>query len=457
MSGHKEYPSHPSQHGVTAEDYVENYDRQQQHQHEQQYAQQQQYRQAQTGTPNPESVYSGDYDHTATQPDSEEFYYKHQEDHYEQPRELSGSPSNTFRDTPEPMSPHYRQHQQLEQQEKQEQTPMTRGKRFRLHILRTATVPRLRLLWACLAVFGTMSWLAIMPAYAFRNIFEPAHFSNPTYTFFLVATVGTSIAAIWQSLCPFLIRQSQRAILPRIINHPITQTTTIIISVILTILNFFSWIILASNSYGAKTNCHEGPLSNKGGYVTQCRGVNTAIVLNVIVFLLWIPIALVIVCGTMERGLWWWGEDDGWAQGNEAAISRGPNMMSEEEFDLKIGMRGKQARGTRGDQEQASQIDPESQYHDDMVQQPKPAYITPIASQFRQPSDAHMGLEDEESFDNAASPTQLEQWTYASSPTIARNLWTIQALSSSLCRTVSAPRGAFKAGFGDVTGCRTGR
>ncbi|KAF9968784.1 hypothetical protein BGZ70_007670 [Mortierella alpina] len=216
-----------------------------------------------------------------------------------------------------------------------------------------------------------MSWLALMPAYAFR--------------------------------------QSQRAILPRIINHPITQTTTIIISVILTILNFFSWIILASNSYGAKTNCHEGPLSNKGGYVTQCRGVNTAIVLNVIVFLLWIPIALVIVCGTMERGLWWWGEDDGWAQGKEAAISRGPNMMSEEEFDLKIGMRGKQARVTRGDQDRASQIDPESQYYDDMVEQPKPAYITPIASQFRQPSDADMGLEDGEGHDGAAAPTQYRK------------------------------------------------
>lgn len=180
MSEYSEYPFQhesatvaraESQRGVAAEDYSHHPDRQQQQQREQQYAQQQQDRQAHTGTPNPESVYCGDYDHTTTQPDSEEFYYKQQEDHHEQPRELSGSPSNTFRDTPEPMPPHYRQQQRREEQEQQEQqaqTPTTRGKRFRLYILRMATVPRLRLLWACLAVFGTMSWLALMPAYAFR-------------------------------------------------------------------------------------------------------------------------------------------------------------------------------------------------------------------------------------------------------------------------------------------------
>ncbi|KAF9212075.1 hypothetical protein BGZ59_007247 [Podila verticillata] len=197
---------------------------------------------------------------------------------------------------------------------------------LRLKVMRMATVKRLQLLWGLLALFGTMAWLALMPAYAFRNNVEPS-FKSPAYAFFIVATVGTSLSALWQSLCPFLIRQSQRALLPRIINHPATQTATILISVILTILNFFSWIILASNKdAGAKTNCEVGPFSDKDGYAAQCRGVNVAIVFGVIVFFLWIPISVVIVCGTIERGLWWWGEDDG---AYDEAIVKGSNMMSE--------------------------------------------------------------------------------------------------------------------------------
>lgn len=192
----------------------------------------------------------------------------------------------------------------------------------------------------------------------------------------LVATVGTTISAIWQSLCPYLIRKSQRDMMPRIINHPVTQTTTIVVSVILTILNFFSWIILASNTEaGAKTDCHTGPFSDRAGYVAQCRGVNTAIVLDVIVFLLWLPIALVIVCGTLERGLWWWGEDDG---AHARVIARGSNMMSEEEFDLKIGA-GRRAKANKGEHEGDGQDD----YEEEEIQRPRLAYVTPIASQFQ--------------------------------------------------------------------------
>ncbi|KAF9896977.1 hypothetical protein BX616_006399, partial [Lobosporangium transversale] len=43
----------------------------------------------------------------------------------------------------------------------------TRWKRMRLNVMKMATVERLQLLWALLALFGTMSWLAMMPAYAF--------------------------------------------------------------------------------------------------------------------------------------------------------------------------------------------------------------------------------------------------------------------------------------------------
>jgi hypothetical protein len=34
--------------------------------------------------------------------------------------------------------------------------------------MRMATVPRLQLLWGLLALFGSMAWLSMMPAYAFR-------------------------------------------------------------------------------------------------------------------------------------------------------------------------------------------------------------------------------------------------------------------------------------------------
>ncbi|KAF9932612.1 hypothetical protein FBU30_007758 [Linnemannia zychae] len=232
---------------------------------------------------------------------------------------------------------------------------VTRGKRIRLAVMRLATVERLQLLWALLALFV------------------------------LVATVGTSLSAIWQSLCPFLIRQSQRALLPRVINHPSTQTATIAVSIILTILNFFSWIILAADGdMGAHTDCKKGPLADKPGYVSQCQSVNVAIATNAIVFLLWIPISLVIICGTIERGLWWWGEDDGWAQGE--MIVGGSNMMSEEEFDRKIGgTSGSKWIKRRQTVFPAEEEQPEGMV---MIQQPKPAFVTPIASQFRSTNGA---------------------------------------------------------------------
>ncbi|KAG0055987.1 hypothetical protein BGZ83_006754 [Gryganskiella cystojenkinii] len=265
-------------------------------------------------------------------------------------------------DAVHPNSPTLNQHQ------------LSKYRAFRLLVMRMATVPRLQIFWGLLALFGNMSWMAITPAYAFRNKLGPTPYSNPSYTFFLIATVGTSLAAIWQSLCPVLIRQSQRSMFPRIINHPATQTTTIVVSVLLTACNFLSWIVLASYKDGAKTNCHEGPNSNVSGYVMQCKGVNVAIVLDVIVFLLWIPISLVIVCGTVERGLWWWGEDDGWAQGD--VMTKGANMMSEEEFDMKIGLGGRsRMRRNNGSQERIP--------HSQVIERPKPAFVTPIASQFQ--------------------------------------------------------------------------
>ncbi|KAG0046938.1 hypothetical protein BGZ83_007908 [Gryganskiella cystojenkinii] len=263
--------------------------------------------------------------------------------------------------------------------------PPTKWKRLRLKVMKMATVERLQLLWGLLATFGTISWLALMPAFAFRNKVGTNTFKDPAYTFFLVATVGTSLSAIWQSLCPFLIRQSQRALLPRIINHPSTQTATILISVILTILNFFSWIILASDKEdGAKTNCQVGPLADEPGYAAQCRSVNVAITTDALVFLLWIPISVVIVCGTIERGLWWWGEDDGWAQGE--TIVGGSNMMSEEERQTV------HPDNLRQQQQQEQMV---------MIQQPKPAFVTPIASQFRRSTVAvgaggMSGLENED-------------------------------------------------------------
>ncbi|GJJ68589.1 hypothetical protein EMPS_00935 [Entomortierella parvispora] len=261
----------------------------------------------------------------------------------------------------------------------------TKWKKFRLRVMKMATVERLQLLWALLAILGTISWIALMPALGFRHKVDDKMFKVSVYTFFLVATIGTSLSAIWQSLCPFLIRQSQRALLPRIINHPATQTATILISVILTILNFFSWIILASNEdAGAKTNCQEGPLSKEAGYTAQCRGVNVAVATDAVVFLLWIPISVVIVCGTIERGLWWWGEDDGWAQ-NEAIVG-GSNMMSEEEFDMKIGMGGSKQIQRRQTVHPDNQAISSPRQEMVMIQQPKPAFVTPIASQFRSTS-----------------------------------------------------------------------
>lgn len=122
-----------------------------------------------------------------------------------------------------------------------------------------------------------------------------------------------------------------------------------------------------------------GPLATKPGYLSQCRAVNVAIAVDAVVFLLWIPISVVIVCGTVERGLWWWGEDDGWAQGEGIG---GSNMMSEEEFDMKIGVGGSKRIKRR---QTVFPTEEEQAEHPGMVmiQQPKPAFVTPIASQFR--------------------------------------------------------------------------
>lgn len=49
-----------------------------------------------------------------------------------------------------------------------EPTPRTKGSLFREKVMGMATVRTLRILWGLLALFGTMSWLALMPAYAFR-------------------------------------------------------------------------------------------------------------------------------------------------------------------------------------------------------------------------------------------------------------------------------------------------
>ncbi|KAF9314713.1 hypothetical protein BG003_003908 [Podila horticola] len=317
-------------------------------------------------------------------------------------------------------------------------------KNIRLKFMRMATVKRLQLLWGLLALFGTMAWISLMPAYAFRNKVEP-EFKSPAYAFFVVATVGTSLSAVWQSLCPFLIRQSQRALLPRIINHPATQTATILISVILTILNFFSWIILASNKDGAKTNCETGPFSSEAGYVAQCRGVNVAIVLGVIVFFLWIPISVVIVCGTIERGLWWWGEDDG---AHAEAIVKGSNMMSEEEFDLKISGQGKSIK-------RRQTVHPENlRDQQQMIQQPKPAFVTPIASQFRSTTgDVVENNEDEEYFTPSSyrrhqrqrKQQQQQQQQQALQPGEPRRGLTHRASNSSLSSRLST---FFGAGWG---------
>ncbi|KAF9985367.1 hypothetical protein BGZ65_011020, partial [Modicella reniformis] len=183
----------------------------------------------------------------------------------------------------------------------------------------------------------------------------------------MVATVSTSIAAIWQSLCPYLIRRGQGSIWPQIIDHVVTQAATIIISALLTVFNFFSWIVLAANNDGAKTTCGEGHLSNRSGYGAQCRGVNVAIVFDAIVFLLWIPIALVIVCGLIET-----------MKGGHRTHHQGPDRAMVEEYDLK-------RAGV--DQAYNASVDNVSQVHYDEVQAPNIAYVTPIASQFRASED----------------------------------------------------------------------
>ncbi|KAF9578490.1 hypothetical protein BGW38_005682 [Lunasporangiospora selenospora] len=218
----------------------------------------------------------------------------------------------------------------------------TRWRLFRLSVMRMATVERLQLFWALLTIFGMAAWIALMPAYAFRNKVNSPTFGAPAYTF-----------------------------------------STIAISVILTILNFFSWIVLAADKEGgAKTDCQTGPLAKEPGYTAQCQAVNVAIVLDVIVFVLWVPITIVIVCGTIERGLWWWGEDDGWAQSMTAV--GGSNMMSEEEFDRKIGMGDskviKRRQTMHPDNQRMTMVG------DAMIHKPKPAFVTPIASQFRRSS-----------------------------------------------------------------------
>jgi len=44
----------------------------------------------------------------------------------------------------------------------------TKWKRFRLLVMKMATVERLQLLWALLAILGTISWIALMPALGYR-------------------------------------------------------------------------------------------------------------------------------------------------------------------------------------------------------------------------------------------------------------------------------------------------
>ncbi|KAF9354724.1 hypothetical protein BGX26_007441 [Mortierella sp. AD094] len=233
----------------------------------------------------------------------------------------------------------------------------TKWKRFRIQVMKMATVERLQLLWGLLALFGSMSWMALMPAYAFSLGRYRLHF--PVCDLAVTLSVPSSPES--------------------------TRSPT-------------SWMVLAADKdFGAETNCLVGPLAKQAGYTAQCRGINVAIVLDVVVFLLWIPISLVIVCGTVERGLWWWGEDDGWAQGE--AIARGSNMMSEEEFDMKIGLGGvKQVK-------RRQTVHPDNLQQSDMVmiQQPKPAFVTPIASQFRSSDALGLGPEndgDEEDFTN---------------------------------------------------------
>lgn len=247
-----------------------------------------------------------------------------------------------------------------------------------------ATVRTLRILWGLLAVFGTISWLCLMPAFAFRNKLSNG-FSNPAYSFFLAATVTTSIAATWQSLCPVLIQLGQGSIWPRIIDHPATQAGTIVLSAILAILNFFSWIVLAANKDGAKTNCNEGALSHQDGYAAQCRGVNAAIFFDAIVFLLWVPIAMVIVCGLIET--------------MKVGHRGGPYQGSgKEEYDLK-------GTGASHGGYNAS-MDNVSQLHHDEAHTHKPGYVTPIASQYALSERGDAALESGEGHQSRSTTPQ---------------------------------------------------
>ncbi|KAK3828303.1 MAG: hypothetical protein J3Q66DRAFT_322346 [Benniella sp.] len=250
--------------------------------------------------------------------------------------------------------------------------PRSKGALFRAKVMSMATVRTLRILWGLLALFGTMSWLSLMPAYAFRNKHDPNGSSNPAFSFFLVATVCTSIAAIWQSLCPFLIERGHGTFWPRIIDHAVTQAATIVISAILTILNFFSWIVLAANKEGGKADCGQGDLDASGGYGAQCTGVKVAIAFDAIVFLLWIPIALVIVCGLIET-----------MKIGHRAPHQGTHPMKEE-YDLK-----------RADQDYDESADSLPHAHN--------AYVTPIASQFALPEGGEAALENGESRQSSQS------------------------------------------------------
>ncbi|KAK3819067.1 MAG: hypothetical protein J3R72DRAFT_36560 [Linnemannia gamsii] len=46
----------------------------------------------------------------------------------------------------------------------------TKAKLFRRRVMRMATVPRLQWLWGLLALFGSIAWFSMMPAYAFRYV-----------------------------------------------------------------------------------------------------------------------------------------------------------------------------------------------------------------------------------------------------------------------------------------------
>lgn len=124
-----------------------------------------------------------------------------------------------------------------------------------------------------------------------------------------------------------------------------------------------------------------------------------------VVFLLWIPITAVIVCGTIERGLWWWGEDDGWAQQPQQGtlVKGGVNMMSEEEFDLKIGLgNGNKPRGGNRSHSRLSYYADE----EEEAMESRPAFVTPIASHFRTSTDEEAGVQGDL---GRASPSSYRQ------------------------------------------------